>query len=140
MSLKDALSKSDFVFRFSGLNKLAEPAKTAVVMEKTVALPQTHTSTDKVGDVNIHKATEKVATAEKEMKPLETQPTKSLGRKGDVEAKKDESRPKARQRKEKPETTQILIKDLSTKPKEKKPRKSKKEQTQDAVKEIISSS
>ena len=137
MSLKDALSKSDFVFRFSGLNKLAEPAKTAVVMEKTVALPQTHTSTDKVGDVNIHKATEKVATAEKEMKPLKTEPTKPMRRKADVEGKKDESRPKARQRTEKPETTQILIKDLSTKP---KPRKSKKEQTQDAVKEIIGSS
>jgi hypothetical protein len=137
MSLKDALSKSDFVFRFSGLNKLAEPAKTAVVMEKTVALPQTHTNTDKVGGVCINEATEKVATAEKEMKPLKTEPKKALGRKADVEGKKDEKRPQARQRKEKPETTQILIKDLSTKP---KPRKSKKEQTQDAVKEIIGSS
>jgi hypothetical protein len=137
MSLRDALSKQDFVFRFSGLNKLAEPAKTAVIMEKTVALPKTQTSTDKVGNVNIHKATEKVATAEKEVAPLKTEPEKALGRKGDVEAKKDESRPKARQRKEKPVTTQILIKDLST---EAKPTKaSRKKKTQDAVKEIIGS-
>lgn len=137
MSLKDAINKGEFVFRFSGLNKLAEPAKTAVIMEKTVALPQTHTATDKVDGVNIHKTTAKVATAEKEMKELETQPEKALGRKGDLEAKKDEKRPKARQRAEKPAPTTILIKDLSTGAKESKA--SKKKKTQDAVKEIIGS-
>jgi hypothetical protein len=136
MSLKDAINKGEFVFRFSGLNKLAEPAKSSVIMERTVALPKTHTATDKVDGVNIHKTAAKVATEEKEMKELETKPEKALGRKGDVEAKKDLTRPKARQRKEKPETTQILIKDLST---QAKPSKTRKQQTQDAVKEIIGS-
>lgn len=136
MSLKDAISKGEFVFRFSGLNKLAEPAKSSVIMERNVAMPKTHTATDKVDGVNIHKATAKVATEEKEMEELETKPEKALGRKADVKAKKDESRPKARQRKEKPEATQILIKDLSTPA---KPTKTKKQVTQDAVKEIIGS-
>jgi hypothetical protein len=137
MSLKDAINKGEFVFRFSGLNKLAEPAKTAVIMEKTVALPKTHTATDKVDGVNIHKTTAKVATEEKEMKELETKPEKALGRKADVEAKEDEKRPKARQRTAKPAPTTILIKDLSTGAKETKATRKKK--TQDAVKEIIGS-
>ena len=136
MSLKDAMNKGEFVFRFSGLNRLAEPVKSSVIMEKTVALPKTQTSTDKVGDVCINKATEKISTEEKEMKPLETKPEKAMGRKADVEAKKDKKRPQARQRAEKPTPTTILIKDLSEKP---KPRKSKKQETQDAVKEIIGS-
>jgi hypothetical protein len=137
MSLKDAINKGEFVFRFSGLNKLAEPAKTAVIMEKTVALPKTHTATDKVDGVNIHKTTAKVATEAKEFKELETKPEKALGRKGDLEAKEDEKRPKARQRAVKPTPTTILIRDLSTGAKETKATRKKK--TQDAVKEIIGS-
>jgi hypothetical protein len=137
MSLKDAINKGEFVFRFSGLNKLAEPAKTAVIMEKTVAMPQTHTATDKVDGVNIHATTEKITTEAKEFKELETQPTKPMRRKAKVEAKEDEKRPKARQRSEKPAPTTILIKDLSTGAKESKA--SKKKKTQDAVKEIIGS-
>jgi hypothetical protein len=100
-------------------------------------MPKTHTATDKVDGVNIHKTTAKVATEEKEVKELETKPEKAMGRKAKVEAKSDEKRPKARQRKEKPDTTQILIKDLSTSAKETKA--SKKKTTQDAVKEIIGS-
>jgi hypothetical protein len=138
MSLKDAINKGEFVFRFSGLNKLAQPARTDVIMEKNVAMPETHTNTDKVGGVCINEATEKVATVEKEVAPLKTEPKKAMGRKAKVEAKADEKRPKARQRAEKPSPTTILIKDLSEKPK--KPKKSKKEQTQEAVKEIIASS
>jgi hypothetical protein len=137
MSLKDAMNKGEFVFRFSGLNRLAEPAKASVIMERNVAMPKTETATTKVSDVNIHQATNKVSTEEKEMEPLETKPEKAMGRKAKVEAKADEKRPKPRQRKEKPEATQILIKDLSEKP---KPRKTKKQETQDAVKEIIGSS
>jgi len=137
MSLKDAINKGEFVFRFSGLNKLAEPAKSAVIMEKTVALPQTHTATSKVDGVNIHTMTSKIATEEKEVKELETKPEKALGRKADVEAVKDEKRPVARQRKEKPAPTQILIKDLSTDAKQSKATRKKK--TQDSVKEIIGS-
>ena len=138
MSLKDSINKGEFVFRFSGLNKLAEPAKSAVIMERTVALPKTHTATDKVDGVNINKTTAKVATEEKEVKELETKPEKALGRKGDVEAKKDVRRPQARQRNEKPSPVEILIRDLSA---EAKPTKaSRKKKTQDAVKEIIGSS
>jgi hypothetical protein len=135
MSLKDAMNKGDFVFRFSGLNRLAEPAKSSAIMERNVALPKTHTSTDKVGDVNIHRASQMLATEEKEMKPLETKPEKAMGRKAKVEAKTDEKRPQARQRKEKPSAVEILIRDLSA---EAKPTKaSRKKATQDSVKEII---
>lgn len=138
MSLKDAINKGEFVFRFSGLNKLAQPAKTDVIMERTVAMPETHTATDKVDGVNIHKMTDKLATEEIEVRPLKTSPTKPMRRKADIEAKVDEKRPQARQRKEKPAPTQILIKDLST---EAKPTKaSRKKKTQDSVKEIIGSS
>jgi len=137
MSLKDAINKGEFVFRFSGLNRLAQPAKTDVIMERTVAMPQTHTNTDKVDGVNIHEMTEKLRTEEIEVKPLKTSPTKPMRRKADVEARDDEKRHQVRQRKEKPAPAQILIKDLST---EAKPTKaSRKKKTQDSVKEIIGS-
>jgi hypothetical protein len=138
MSLRDAVSKEEFVFRFSGLNKLAQPAKTAVIMENTVAKPETHSSTNKVDGVNIHKTASKVATAEKEVAELKTKPEAALGRKADVIAKKDEKRPQARQRKEKPSPTTILIKDLSTQAR--KTKTIRKKEAQESVKEIIGSS
>lgn len=98
-------------------------------------MPQTQTSTDKVGGVCINKVSEKVATEEKEVKELETKPTKALGRKADVEAKKDKTRPKTTQRTEKPSPVEIVIKDLSTKP----TKASRKKAAQDSVKEIIGS-
>ena len=138
MSLRDALNKNDFVFKFSGLNRLAEPAKSSVIMEKTVALPTTEAATSKVGGVNINAETKTVATAEKEVKALETKPKKAMGRKAAVEARTDEARPKAKKRAVKPETTQITIRDLSAKA-PKAPRKSKKEAAQESVKEILGS-
>jgi len=137
MSLKDSINKGEFVFRFSGLNKLAEPAQSSVIMERNVAMPQTSASTDRVGGVCINRVTEKVSTAEKEVKEMKTEPKKSLGRKADVEAKKDMARPKAQKRKEKPDAVQILIRDLSTEAKQTKA--SRKKATQDSVKEIIGS-
>jgi hypothetical protein len=134
MSLKDAINKGDFVFRFSGLNKLAEPASSAVIMEKTVALPKTQTATTKVDGVNIHKTTAKVATDEKEMEELETKPEKAMGRKADVGAKKDVKMPKKKDRAVKPTPTTILIRDLSTSAKA-----TKKKKAQESVKEIIGS-
>ena len=135
MSLRDSINKGEFVFRFSGLNKLAEPAKSSVIMERNVALPKTEAATNKMGDVNIHEASEMLVTEEKEVSALKTEPKKALGRKADVEAKKDMKRPQARQRAEKPSAVEILIRDLSS---EAKPSKaSRKKATQDSVKEII---
>lgn len=134
MSLRDSINKGEFVFRFSGLNKLAEPASSAVIMEKTVAMPKTQTATTKVDGVNIHKTTAKVATDEKEMEELETEPEKALGRKAKLVAKKDEKMPKKKDRAVKPNPTTILIKDLST-----KTTVSRKKKAQESVKEIIGS-
>lgn len=136
MSLRELLSKNtEFHFGFTGLNREARPAKTAVVMEKTVALPQPAPATEKTG-INIHAATEKVATAEKEVKPLKTEPTKALRRKQDVEAKKDESRPKATKTAVKPSPVEIVIKDLSKKP---AARAAAKEAAKESVKDLIGS-
>lgn len=134
MSLRDSINKGEFVFRFSGLNKLAEPASSAVIMEKTVAMPKTQTATTKVDGVNIHKTTAKVATDEKEMEELETEPEKALGRKAKLVAKKDEKMPKKKDRAVKPNPTTILIRDLST-----KTTVSRKKKAQESVKEIIGS-
>jgi len=134
MSLRDMLSKNtDFHFGFTGLNREAQPAKTSVIMEKTVALPQPAPATTKVG-INIHAATEKVATEEKEVKPLKTEPKKALRRKADVEAKKDEKRPKATQKTVKPGPVEILIRDLSA---AKTAKKTAKEAAKESVKELI---
>ena len=136
MSLRELLSKNtDFHFGFSGLNREARPAKTAVVMERTVALPTPAPATEKTG-INIHAATEKVATAEKEMAPLKTEPKKAMGRKAAVEAKKDMARPKAVQRSEKPGPVEIVIRDLSA---AKKANSTAKESAKESVKELVGS-
>jgi hypothetical protein len=136
MSLRELLSKNtDFNFRFGGLNREARPARSDVVMERTVALPTPAPATEKTG-INICAATEKVATAEKEMTALKTEPTKAMGRKAAVEAKKDMKKLKPVQRSEKPTPVEILIKDLSA---AKKAKGSAKESAKESVKELISS-
>jgi hypothetical protein len=136
MSLRELISKNtDFHFGFSGLNREARPAKTDVVMERTVALPTPAPATEKTG-INLHAATETVATAEKEMAPLKTEPKKAMGRKAAVEAKKDMKRPEAKQRSEKPSPIEILIKDLSA---AKKAKGTAKESAKESVKELVGS-
>ena len=136
MSLRDLLTKdTDFHFGFTGLNREARPAKTSVIMEKTVALPTPAPATEKTG-INIHAATEKVATAEKEVKPLKTEPTKALRRRAAVEEKKDEAQPKASKRTTKPSPVEIVIKDLSAKSSK---RATAKESAKESVKDLIGS-
>lgn len=136
MSLRELLSKNtDFHFGFSGLNREARPARSDVIMQRTVALPTPAPATEKTG-INLHAATEKVATAEKEMAPLKTEPTKAMGRKAAVEAKKDMKRPKAEQRSEKPAPVEILIRDLSA---AKKASSTAKESAKESVKELVGS-
>jgi len=136
MSLRELLSKNtDFHFGFSGLNREARPARSDVIMQRTVALPTPAPATEKTG-INIHAATEKVATAEKEMAPLKTEPKEAMGRKAAVEEKKDMKRPKAVQRSEKPGPVEIVIKDLSA---VKKAKGSAKEAAKESVKELVGS-
>ena len=124
MSLTEKLQKSDFVFHFNGLNQLSNPAQSKVIMEKTVAhpTPSSHTA--------VKANTAKVATEEKEVAPLVSVPEKALGRKAALVHKKDESRPKAKKRSQKPVAVEETKRDLA----EKAHRKAK---TQDLVNIIL---